>query len=238
LPVSGNDIRGPETVSWLLDSRRSSADEYWPLASTLTSIFGTNGLPVDDLLEVTLVVTTALEGCGIRYTVGGSLASSFSGEPRASIDAEILIQMTEEDVEAFVASLGRDFYSDAEGLRRAIRTGASTNLVHRPTGIKVDLFAASSFLDAQQLERRKRIQVSAAPDRFLYVHSPEDILLQKLHWYRLGGHISDRQWRDALSIVLVQGPRIDREYLSTMADRLDLTDLLGRALRESGTLPD
>jgi len=46
---------------------------------------------VTDLLEVTLLVTDSLDAHGIRYTVGGSLASSFSGEPRASIDADVVI---------------------------------------------------------------------------------------------------------------------------------------------------
>jgi hypothetical protein len=82
-------------------------------------------------------------------------------------------------------------------------------VTHRPTGIEVDLFTASSLLDRQQLARRRRVQVG--PDRFIFVHSPEDILLQKLHWYRAGHGVSERQWRDALSIILVQGQALDRE---------------------------
>jgi hypothetical protein len=40
---------------------------------------------VTDLVDVVSIVTTALEASGVPYTVGGSLAGSFSGEPRASI---------------------------------------------------------------------------------------------------------------------------------------------------------
>ncbi|MDE2905300.1 MAG: hypothetical protein OXQ28_04360, partial [Acidobacteriota bacterium] len=69
------------------------------------------------------------------------------------------------------------------------------------------------------------------PDRFLYVYTPEDILLQKLRWYRLGGDVSDRQWRDILGIVLVQEHRLDEEYLRNGAHLLDVTDLLDRALQ-------
>ncbi|HET9199472.1 MAG TPA: hypothetical protein VFO84_00665 [Dehalococcoidia bacterium] len=39
------------------------------------------------------------------------------------------------------------------------------------------------------------------------------------HQYRLGGGTSERQWRDVMSIVLVQGSRLDRQYLSTVAER-------------------
>jgi hypothetical protein len=190
--------------------------------------------PQGDLVDVTLTVTAALEQCGIRYTVGGSLASSFAGEPRSSIDADIVVDMRHEQIDSLLALLGDEFYADVDGLRRAIRSGSSANLVHRPTGVKVDLFAASSLLDRQQLERRRRIRVKSAPDRFMFVHSPEDILLQKLHWYRSGGEVSERQWRDVLSIVLVQGERLDREYLAGIAAQAGVDDLLIRAFSEAG----
>jgi hypothetical protein len=191
-----------------------------------------------DLIRVTLVVTAALEASGVRYTVGGSLASSFSGEPRASVDADILMEMRADQVELFLAVLGNQFYADPDSLRRAISSGSSTNLVHRPTGIKVDLFAASSVLDAQQLDRRRQVQIASGPDRFIFIHSPEDILLQKLHWYRLGGGVSERQWRDAVSIVLVQAERLDGEYLARTAERVGLSDLLERLYKEAAGSSD
>jgi hypothetical protein len=183
----------------------------------------------DDLIDVTLAVTAALDRCGIPYTVGGSLASSLSGEPRASLDADVVVQIRPDQIDGLVNLLGDDFYADRDAIRRAVDAGSCTNLVHRPTGIKVDLFPATSFLDHQQLLRRQLVKVTTDPDQYLYVHSPEDILLQKLHWYRLGGGTSERQWRDVVSILLVQQSRIDREYLSTVADRIGVSHLLQRA---------
>ena len=184
-------------------------------------------------IDIALVVTAALDACTIPYTIGGSLASSFSGEPRASIDVDILVDIGPGQVDPLVARLGDSFYADRDALLRAIATHSCVNLVHRPTGIKVDLFVAGSALDRQQLERRRRVRVAADPDRFVYVHSPEDILLQKLHWYRLGGQVSDRQWRDVLSIIVVQQTRLDQEYLDQSAAREGLSQLLGQALREA-----
>lgn len=182
-----------------------------------------------DLLEVTLRVVAALDACGIPYTVGGSLASSFSGEPRASIDADILVDLAAAQVPPLVDAVGDAFHADADGLRRAVTERGTANLIHRASGIKVDLFVAHSYLDARQLERRRRIRVASDPDRFLYMHSPEDILLQKLHWYRLGGEGSDRQWRDVRGIIVAQGSRLDRDYLATTAQQAGLSDLLERA---------
>jgi hypothetical protein len=97
--------------------------------------------------------------------------------------------------------------------------------------VKVVLFiAGGTVIDADLLERRMHVYVGDAPAIRVYVHSAEDVLLQKLRWYRLGGEASDRQWRDVLGIVHVQGERLDREYLTRQAARLGVTDLLERVI--------
>lgn len=184
--------------------------------------------------QVALSVAGVLERCGLPYVVGGSLASSMSGEPRSTLDVDLVVAMTQADVEPLLSALGQAFDADDHALRRAIRQRSSVNLFHHPTSMKVDLFiAGGSPLDRQAMQRRVRVQVASDPDRFLYVYTPEDILLQKLRWYRLGGEVSDRQWRDILGIVLVQKSRLDEDYLREGARLLRVTDLLERAIDRS-----
>jgi hypothetical protein len=64
--------------------------------------------------------------------------------------------------------------------------------------------------------------------------SPEDTLLHKLVWYKLGNQISDRQWGDVLGMLKVQGELLDHEYLDRWAPVLDVVDLLLRARQEHG----
>jgi hypothetical protein len=187
--------------------------------------------PAIDPIAIAVGVVRVLDSLGIASTVGGSIASSFAGEPRSTIDIDIVAAIETAHVPALADALAPDFYLDAEALARAVRNRGTTNLIHLASMVKVDLFIAGGTpLDAQQLERRLLMPVRE--NATLPVHPPEDILLQKLRWFRKGGETSDRQWRDVLGIVRVQGERLDLVYLRQNAPVLDVADLLERAIGE------
>lgn len=163
--------------------------------------------------------------------MGGSIASSFAGEPRSTIDIDIVAALEAHHVSQLVAALSSEFYVDEDALRRAVRERSSTNLIHQASMLKIDLFVAGgTALDAQQIARRKLVTVREGVT--IGVHPPEDILLQKLRWYRPGGGISDRQWRDVLGIIRTQGARLDMIYLRQHAPALGVSQELERALSE------
>ena len=76
--------------------------------------------------------------------------------------------------------------------------------------------------------------LSVEGDSSIYIYSAEDIILQKLRWYRMGMGVSDRQWRDLLGVLKVQALRLDFEYLQHWGSYLELGDLLERALLQAG----
>lgn len=186
----------------------------------------------DDQIDVAIRVGTALDAIGVRYTIGGSIAASFAGEPRSTVDIDFVVGLAHADVTPLIAALGGEFYVSEEALHRAIDTLGSANLIHEESNLKIDLFIAGGTpLDDQQLARRRRVDVR--PGQVIYIHPPEDILLQKLRWYRKGGGVSDRQWRDIIGIIRTQGTRLDREYLQLHAPALEVQDDLERAINES-----
>jgi hypothetical protein len=190
---------------------------------------------MNDPIAVAIRVAEILEALGLRYLVGGSLASSMSGEPRTTLDVDVVVAISVADVTALVEALRSDFEVDELAVARAVRERSSVNVFHASSAIKVDFFVMGGGpLDEEQMNRRQRVKVSAGPDRYLYAYTPEDILLQKLRWFRSGGEVADRQWRDVLGILSVQGDRLDRAYMRDRASRAGLSDLLVRAETAAG----
>lgn len=190
-------------------------------------------MALSDVLRTTLRVARILDSLGVDYFVGGSLASSLHGIPRATQDVDLVAAMTRNEVDGFVEALGSDFYLDEEMIREAIRRGASFNIIELETMFKVDVFIArSDGVSQTEMMRRQAIQPGEDPGETLMVASPEDIILQKLAWYQLGDEVSERQWLDALGVLKVQGSRLDKSYLQKTADLMGVAGLLRRALIE------
>ena len=191
---------------------------------------------LDGPLELTLRVVRMLDELGIAYVLGGSLASSLVGEPRATANIDLAIRIDPDQVSALVRALSPDFYISEDAVKDAVRCATSFNVVHLDSVTKVDLFVlGDDVLDRRQFERRVRVLVTEDPPQQLWIGSAEDQILRKLAWYRAGGQVSDRQWRDVIGILAVQSGRLDLEELRTAAEELGLSDLVERAIAEAGT---
>lgn len=174
----------------------------------------------------------ALDALGIPYFLGGSLASSMQGEPRATNDIDVVVDLLPEQVDALVAGLGPDFDVDAEALRDAATRRASWNVFHVPSAMRIDVFVkGTAAYDDVEFARRRRVELQ--PGRLLAVKSPEDTVLRKLLWFRSGGEVAQSQWRDVVEVLRTSGPSLDPGYLHDWAGRLGLRDLLDRAAREA-----
>lgn len=185
-----------------------------------------------DEYGVALRVAAALEALGIEYTLGGSLASALHGEPRSTNDIDFAVRLEPRHVTGLIERLGPDFIIDEAGLREAVRRGGTYQMYFLPFVVKIDLFMRGNTpLDRSEFARRIRVPIRE--DASLYAASPEDSVLRKLLWFREGGEVSDRQWRDVLGILRLSGSRLEREYLEHWAAQLGVLDLLRRAFAQA-----
>jgi len=185
-------------------------------------------------VEVTLKVTNVFEQLGVRYVISGSLASTLYGMVRTTQDSDIVAEMRAEHVQPFVAALKDEFYIDEEMIAESTRKHSSFNIIHRETMFKVDVFIPrpSPFLQSQ-LARAQTQTFFFETKLSAKFASPEDTVLSKIQWYRLGGEVSDRQWRDVLGVLKVRAGELDADYLRQWAGALHVGDLLERALKEA-----
>jgi hypothetical protein len=179
------------------------------------------------------LLRSALEGAGVRYAIGGSWASTAFGEPRLTNDVDILADFSEASLDRFLKSLPESFYAESQEAHAAVRLGRSFNVIFMPTAFKFDFFPARSYpLGIQELDRAVLLAVTELSEEPAPFVTPEDILLAKLHWYKLGGEVSEVQWRDIRGIVRGCGATLDRAYLEHSASLLGVAALLVKALEE------
>src|SRR5262249_12179076 len=109
---------------------------------------------------------------------------------------------------------------------RSGSTEPSTSSIRAPV-LKVDFFVCGGRPFDQSLMERRRREILPGPSRqSAFVVSPEDIILLKLAWFRLGAGVSEMQWRDLLGVVRIQAGQLDEAYLDHWAAELEVVDLL------------
>jgi hypothetical protein len=190
---------------------------------------------MEDAIWLAVKLGRILEELGIPYLVGGSVASSLLGEPRATLDLDLVVDVQTSQIESLVDTLFKEFYISIDAVRDAVERQASFNAIHLETTEKADFFIlGNDGFSREKLRRRQLYTLSDQGDSSIYIYSAEDIILQKLRWYRMGMGTSDRQWRDTLGVLKVQASRLDFEYLRHWGNNLELDDLLERALLQAG----
>lgn len=164
-------------------------------------------------------VTTALDANGIPYMLTGSLASSMYGIPRATNDIDIVVSPTREQLLSVVRLFQRVGLTVApEEAVGALSNRTQFNVIDFPHGLKVDLIVRKDRdFSVTEFDRRETHEVEGMR---LTIATPEDVLLAKLEWAKIGD--SERQLVDAAGIVKVQGSALDTSYIQRWVGQLGL----------------
>ena len=189
-----------------------------------------------DIVAAIQPIVEHFEKLGIACSVVGSVASSRHGIARSTLDVDLVADLPGQLVDAVVDGLVDAYYIDRDAVADAVSRRSMFNAIHLQTMLKVDIYLLTERpFDRESFSRRRSVALSPDPSARPYpVDTPEDTVLHKLEWYRLGGGVSERQWGDVVGVLRVHAGALDLAYMRRWAAELEVNDLLERALREAG----
>jgi hypothetical protein len=188
---------------------------------------------IQDSIALAQQLHALLESINIPYYVGGGVASSIHGEARSTRDLDLAIQISRQEINLLIITLEKaGFYCPAGAVEDLKQSRSQLlNITHTETIANADIYIADNTPFAQsQMSRRQLIEVEGTAN--FWIASPEDTIVQKLVWAK--NSRSEKQWRDILGILKLQGANLDRDYLAEWAQRLGVVDDLTQALTEAG----
>jgi hypothetical protein len=176
-----------------------------------------------ELFELLRKVVDVFERLGISYLVTGSVAAMAFGEPRLTNDIDIVAAIEEKHVKDLVTAFpSNEFYISEEIVREAIHHQGQFNIIHPASGIKVDIIIKQDTpFDNSRFGRVHRIY--PAESYQANFAAPEDVIIKKMEYYKAGG--SEKHLRDIAGILKISGEIVDWDYITTWAERLDLTEV-------------
>jgi len=171
--------------------------------------------------ELLARVSPALEQAQVSYMVVGSVASSIYGAPRATLDLDIVIEATREQLLTLMRQFpGDEYYADEQQALQALVGRSMFNIIDHVTGWKVDfIIAEDSEYGRAALQRRRTVEIGGSS---ICLASPEDVVIAKLRWAQLGA--SERQLEDCAGILRTQGSRLDTSYIDRWVKVFRLED--------------
>jgi len=173
-----------------------------------------------------------LDKSSVPYMLSGSIGSGFHGQPRATNDADIIIDPSNEQLISFVSSLGPDYYVNKEAAIQALNDNSMFNIIDIQTGWKADLIIRKKrAYSKQEFSRRTNTTLMGMS---LWILSPEDSILSKLEWSK--SRESQTQFKDALGVIMVQWDSLDFNYMKKWAKELQIEDALEHLLAEAQKL--
>lgn len=167
------------------------------------------------------IFVAPLENAGIRYIITGSVASSIYGEPRNTLDIDLVVLLEANQTQTLISLFPEDhFYippADVIEIERRREAHGHFNIIHHNTGFKADIYLSRNHPCLPwALENSRRIETGPCS---ISIAPPEYVILHKLEFYRESGH--QRHLRDIAGIIEQQD--LDQSFLQHQLTRLNLT---------------
>lgn len=163
-----------------------------------------------------------LERADVPYAIVGSVASSLYGEPRATNDVDLLIQLARADAQKLAGAYSPEkFYvppPEVIEIELGRAHGGHINVIALETMMKADIYPLLSA-EAEWFSRRRALPIDG---RTLWFAMPEAVIVHKLRFFREGG--SEKHLRDIRGMLAVSAGEIDLALLERAVGELDLDE--------------
>jgi hypothetical protein len=186
-------------------------------------------------IEILAQIAPLLEEAGVRYWVGGSVASSIWSDPRYTNDIDMAVLASTLNEDRLRAALPAKFYISPNEVKDALSDPseyASFQILDTEEAFKFDIFVVRDS-EYTQAEAERVRWVEIQPGIHAPISSPENIILHKIRWFVAGGKVSDRQWNDIVKVVENQLGSLDKAYLLRWAAHFNVQDLLTEAFDQA-----
>ncbi|MHC4226976.1 MAG: nucleotidyl transferase AbiEii/AbiGii toxin family protein [Planctomycetota bacterium] len=175
-------------------------------------------------LEVLKIVAERLEGAGISYMISGSVAANYYTIPRMTRDIDVVIELEQGDVEAFIGLFESDFYLSREVIKNEVSRRGMFNLIHNRHVIKIDFIVKkSSAYQQSAFSRKKEVIIEQSPMWFV---TAEDLVVSKLLWAK-DSH-SEIQLKDVANLMQTVD-NLDLKYVNGWVRELRLEQIYSEA---------
>lgn len=179
---------------------------------------------MDEYLKFLALICTRLDSANLQYMVTGSMAFAFYATPRMTRDIDIIIELSDADINQLIPLFQPGFYFDKESIVYAIRHRSMFNIIHEQTIIKLDFIVRKNDIYREtEFSRRRAHELN---EQIVYLVTPEDLILSKLVWAQ--DSQSELQMRD-IKQLLNSRKELDVEYLKKWASYLNVSELLMEA---------
>jgi hypothetical protein len=235
-------IRWAKTVSLrgIRKARGELAPEYFARAVLqekwvpLLTPSGDATMWIQDPSEIARMLHIAFESLNIPYYITGVVCAIAYGEPRTTRDLDLVIELEPSEITTIATQLEAEgFYCPPEAvLDIQSGRGRVLSVTHMKLVLNADIVLnANTDFDRSKMERRRLEAIGLDESEQFWLASPEDVILAKLLWGQQSQ--SEKQWRDVLGVLKVQGDSLDFTYLTQWAERLDIAELLQRVIAAS-----
>lgn len=179
-----------------------------------------SALGLDEQHALLKIVIERLERCGIPYMVAGAVAANSYTAARTTADLDVVINITENDIDKLIAAFEGDFYINSrEAIQDSLQRKYPFNAIYLATAAKVDLVPIKPEpFEQTEFSRRRLVMIEG--EKYWYI-TPEDYILYKLKTYVVSK--SERQLNDLKNVIATQAGKLDLTYLRLWATRLNLS---------------